>query len=199
MAGQLVELVDVSTRTDDADIAIFLGISAEVFLKQFLRLSRHLPTQHSQRTHVVGETFSQCTVVDDGNLSASTAHVDIGEVSLIGVGLLHQVVVEQLRLLLSFDNLEFDAGLLFYFLQHLLAVFSISHGRSGTGTEGIHIVEFHELLESLHHVEHQLLPFLGNLAEGKHILTQAQRNADKHDFLDAVFLAWCFRIKSLDE
>ena len=100
----------------------------------------------------------------DGNLGRAAAHINVGKVAFVGVGLFHQVVVEQLCFFLSLDDFEFDACLFLYFLEYFLAVLGVSHGRSGTGAEGFHIVEFHKLLEAFHHVKHHLFAFLGYLS-----------------------------------
>ena len=68
------------------------------------------------------------TIVDDAHLRGTTAHINVGKAALVGVCFLYQVVVEELCLLLTLDDFEFDAGLLLYLLEHLLAVLGIAHG-----------------------------------------------------------------------
>ena len=63
--------------------------------------------------------------------------------------------------------------------HHLLAILGIAHGRGGTGTEMLHVIQIHEFVESLHHVHHHALAFFGYLAKGEDILTQTQWNANK--------------------
>ncbi len=129
----------------------------------------------------------------------TTAHIDVGKVALVGVSFLYQVVVEELCLLLPLDDFEFDAGLLLYLLEHLLAVLGIAHGRSGTGAKCLYVIEFHELLEALHHVEHHLLTFLGNLSEGKTSLPSRSGMRMNMSFLMRSSSRDCFGIEALDE
>ena len=128
MACQLVQLVDVATRTDDLDVAVLLSISRQVLLEEFFGFGSHLAAQHSQSTHVVGIALGENTIVDDAHLRGTTAHINVGKAALVGVSFLYQVIVEELCLLLTLDDFEFDAGLLLYLLEHLLAVLGIAHG-----------------------------------------------------------------------
>ena len=104
VACQLVQLVDVATRTDDPDVAVLLGISRRVLLEELFGFGSHLAAQHSQSTHVVGIAFGEHTVMDDTHLRGTTAHINVGKAALVGICFLYQVVVEELCLLLPFDD-----------------------------------------------------------------------------------------------
>ena len=65
-------------------------------------------------------------VMEERYLRRSAAHVGI--IAHAAVGVLHEVVAEQLRLSRTGDNLQSDARMLLYALHHLLAVVGIAHG-----------------------------------------------------------------------
>ena len=89
MACQLVQLVDVATRTDNLDVAVLLGISRQVLLEEFFGFGSHLAAQHSQGTHVVGIALGKNTIMDDAHLRGTTAHINVGKAALVGVCFLY--------------------------------------------------------------------------------------------------------------
>ena len=93
--ADLEQFVDVATGTDDVDVGVELGIALQICLHRFPGFGCDAVREQAQRTYIIGVALGEGAVVDERDLRAATAHVDVGKVALIGVGLLHKVVDEQ--------------------------------------------------------------------------------------------------------
>ena len=98
------------------------------------------------------------------------------------------VAVDDLRLFLTADDLDLDAGLLLDALDDIRSVEGVAHGRGSASAEALYVVDLHQLAIGLHQPSEVLLLLGGELADREHVETEPQRDTEQQAFIEHVRL-----------
>ena len=82
------------------------------------------------------------------------------------------VAVDDLRLFLTADDLDLDAGLLLDALDDIRSVEGVAHGRGRASAAAFHVVDLHQLAIGLHQPSEILLLLGGEFADREHVETE---------------------------
>ena len=171
-----VQLVDVTSRTDDIRSRIRFGQLSQIRFQAFPFTVLYRIVQDTHRTDVVRTAAHQLPLRQQVDFRAATSHVDIHVVTLLVFHVLHVIVVDNLGLLLSVDDIDVHICFLFDLLDDFQAILSVAHRRCRTGTAMFHIIDFHQITERLHQTNHVLFFLFRNFSDVEHVESQPERD-----------------------
>ena len=180
--GQAVELIDVSSRTDDVHARVRLSELGHVGFQAAPFAFGHGVFEDTHGADVVRAAQDELPAAHEVDFRTATAHVHIEPVGLAVFHVFQVVVVDDFGLFLSVDDFDAYACLLFYFADDVGAVLGVAHGRCGAGAVGLDAVDLHELAVGFHQAHHVVGALFRDAACGKHVEAEAQRDAQQQDF-----------------
>ncbi len=179
---QAEEFVDVTTRTDNLDVIVTGSNLRHLRLECHQVLLLHLTFQQANSTDIKRLTKDTLTIADETYLCGATTDIHIKKRALRRQ-ISKVVVVDDSRLLITRDDLQFDMCLVLDSFHEGLSILGITHSRCCTRTIFTHMIDLHQLLVSLHRGEELHAANLGDAAVTKHIHTQSQRNTQEKKFI----------------
>jgi F0F1-type ATP synthase beta subunit len=113
--------------------------------------------------------LSGLTVSQQINLCTATTHIHIHIITQTVFHTLYMIIINHSSLFLTINYLNADTCILFDFLDYRPPVTRVPHSRSSTCPVIIHIINFHQLTESLHQTSQLIRFLLGQFTYGENI------------------------------